>query len=111
MGTYYRKETFSGMKAIKPTETKRQEFIKSEKYLPDTKNYKHHPESFYTSHLLNESIQQAESLLNFSSTDDDGVNKNNNKHHPESFYTNCPSNGLIQQVESLLNFSSNEIGS
>ena len=96
---------------IRSAETRRQRIINSKKYLSDTKNYKHHPESFYTSHLLNESIQQAESLLNFSSTDDDGVNKNNNKHHPESFYTNCPSNGLIQQVESLLNFSSTEIGS
>jgi len=26
------------------------------------KNYKHHPESFYTSRLLNELIEQAESL-------------------------------------------------
>ena len=41
---------------------KRQEIIKSGKFLLDTKNYKHHPGSFYTSRLLNESIQQAESL-------------------------------------------------
>ena len=33
--------------------------IKSEKFMSDTKNYKHHPESFYTSRLLNESIEQA----------------------------------------------------
>ena len=46
---------------IKIAETKRQEIIKSEKFQSDTKNYKHHPESFYTSRLLNESIQQAES--------------------------------------------------
>ena len=43
-------------------EAKRQEIIKSEKFLSDTKNYKHHPESSYTSRLLNELIQQAESL-------------------------------------------------
>ena|SRR5437764_989000 len=36
--------------------------IDSDEFLSDTKNYKHHPESFYTSHLLNESIEQAESL-------------------------------------------------
>src|SRR5207244_2642764 len=44
---------------IKLTEAKRQEIIKSEKFMSDTKNYKHHPESFYTSRLLNESIEQA----------------------------------------------------
>ena len=54
---------------IKLAETKRQEIIKSEKFLSDTKNYKHHPESFYTSRLLNESISQAESLLNILSTE------------------------------------------
>ena len=42
-------------------ESKRQEMIKSDKFLLDIKNYKHHPGSFYTSRLLNESIQQAES--------------------------------------------------
>ena len=42
-------------------ESKRQEIIKSDKFLLDRKNYKHHPGSFYTSRLLNESIQQAES--------------------------------------------------
>src|SRR6266511_606526 len=56
-------------KIIELAETKRQEIIKSDKFLSDTKNYKHHPESFYTSRLLNESIQQAESLLNLSSTE------------------------------------------
>ena len=55
-------------KIIKIAEAKRQGIIKSERLLLDTKNYKHHPGSFYTSRLLNESIQQAESL-NFSSTD------------------------------------------
>src|SRR5947209_1857627 len=54
---------------IELAETKRQEIIKSEKFLSDTRDYKHHPESFYTSRPLNESIQQAESLLNFSSTE------------------------------------------
>ena len=41
---------------IKLAEAKRQEIIKSEKYLLDTKNYKHHPKSFYTSRLLNDPI-------------------------------------------------------
>ena len=53
---------------IKLAETKRQEIIKSEKFLSDAKNYKHHPESFYTSRLLNESIELAESS-NISSTE------------------------------------------
>ena len=44
---------------IELAETKRQEIIKSEKFLSDTRDYKHHPESFYTSRLLNESIEQA----------------------------------------------------
>src|SRR5437660_551071 len=47
-------------KIIKLAEAKRQEIIKSDKFPLDTKNYKHHPESFYTSCLLNESIEQAE---------------------------------------------------
>jgi serine/threonine protein kinase len=47
---------------IRLAEIKRQKFIKSEEYLSDMKNYKHHPESFYTSRLLNESIEQAYSL-------------------------------------------------
>nr|CAG8485617.1 15762_t:CDS:10 [Entrophospora candida] len=49
------------------SETNRQKIINSEKYLLDTKNHKHHPESFYTSRPLDESIQEAE-LLNCSST-------------------------------------------
>src|SRR5207248_4092858 len=92
---------------IKLAEAKRQEIIKSEKFLSDTKNYKHHPESFYTSRLLNESIEQAGSLLNISSTEiqvnnnDDG-NKNGlsdkkiYKHYPESSHANCSS---TQQIE------------
>jgi serine/threonine protein kinase len=51
---------------FKLAEAKRQEIIKSDKFLLDTKNYKHHPGSFYTSRLLNGLIQQVESL-NFSS--------------------------------------------
>src|SRR5207248_6760240 len=101
---------------INLAEAKRQEIIKSDKFLTDTKNYKHHPESFYISRLLNESIQQAESLLNLSSTEIgskdyyiednndniDGLSdkKKNYKHHPESLYTSCPSSGSTQQVES-----------
>src|SRR5947209_18969619 len=49
---------------LESAEAKKQEIIKSDKYLSDTKNYKHHPETFYTSHLLNDSIQQAASLSN-----------------------------------------------
>jgi len=110
--------------AIEAAEAKRQEIIKSEKYLLDTKNYKHHPESFYTSHLLNKSIEQAESLSSLSLTEiqmnnkdnDDNKNgtsdkKNYQHHHPGSFYTNCTSNGLAQQIEPLLNLSSTKIGS
>ena len=48
---------------FKSAETKWQEIIKSEKFLSDIKNYKHHPESFYTSRLLNESIKQAKLSL------------------------------------------------
>ena len=44
---------------VELAETKRQEIIKPDEFLTDTKNYKHHPESFYTSRLLNESIEQA----------------------------------------------------
>ena len=43
---------------IELAEAKRQEIIKSEKFLSDTKNYKHHLES-----------EQAEPLLNFSSAE------------------------------------------
>ena len=54
-------------KIISSAEAKRQEIIKSEKFLSDVKDYKHHPESFYTSRLLNKSIERAESS-NLSST-------------------------------------------
>src|SRR5438128_8691351 len=50
-------------KIINLAEAKRQEIIKTEKFLSDTKDYKHHPESFYTSRPLNESIKQVESSL------------------------------------------------
>src|SRR5205807_7524963 len=73
---------------IKLAEAKRQEIIKSKKFLTDTKNYKHHPRSFYTSRLLNKSIEQTESLLNLLSTEiesgskihyiDEGNDDNNN---------------------------------
>ena len=59
---------------IKSAEAKRQEIIKSDEFLSDTKNYKHHPESFYTSRLLNESIEQAGSLLNIPSTEIQRIN-------------------------------------
>ena len=44
---------------IRLAEAKRQKIINSDKFLSDTKNYKHHPESFYTTRLLNGSIQQS----------------------------------------------------
>src|SRR6266480_4577557 len=66
--TYYKYDK-KKREMIELAEVKRQEIIKSKKFLSDTKNYKHHPESFYTSHILNESIQQAESLLNLLSTE------------------------------------------
>jgi len=65
----YFSQTKEKKEIIRLAEAKRQEFIKSEKYSLDTKNYKHHSESFYISRLLNESIQQAESLLNLSSNE------------------------------------------
>ena len=37
---------------IRLAENKRQEILKSEKYLSDKRCYKHHPGSFYTSRLL-----------------------------------------------------------
>src|SRR5207302_9296843 len=40
------------MEIFKLAEDKRLEIIRSEKFLSDTKNYRHHPESFYTSRLL-----------------------------------------------------------
>ena len=73
---------------IKLAEAKRQEIIKSDEFLSDTVNYIHHPKSFYTSRLLNESIEQTESLLNLLSTEiesgskihyiDEGNDDNNN---------------------------------
>src|SRR5947208_1899100 len=44
---------------IESAEAKRQEIIESDEFPSDTKNYKNHPESFYSSRLLNESIEQA----------------------------------------------------
>nr|CAG8525705.1 5932_t:CDS:2 [Entrophospora candida] len=46
-------------KIIELAESKRQEIIKSEKYLSRAKNYKHHLDSFYTSRPLNKLIEQA----------------------------------------------------
>ena len=58
-GDYIKKEK---KEIVESAEAKRQEIIKSEKFISDIKNYKHHPGSFYTSRLLNGSIQQACSL-------------------------------------------------
>src|SRR5437016_12789280 len=49
-------------KILELAESKRQEIIKSEKYLIDEKNHKNHPESFYTSRALGKLIQQTNSL-------------------------------------------------
>ena len=69
--------------------------------------------------LINESIQQAESLLDLPSTeiqvnnkdDENGLSdKKNYKNHSEQFHTSCSSSGLTQQVE-LSNLPSTRIGS
>src|SRR5690242_3782252 len=60
LSKYYHYRT-RGKEIIELAEAKRQEIIRSEKFLSDTKNYKHHPESCYISRLLNESIEQARS--------------------------------------------------
>src|SRR5205823_824393 len=67
LNEYYHYSFISGFTKEKQAmidlaEAKRQEIIKSDKFLLDTKNYKHHPGSCYTSRLLNETIEQAESL-------------------------------------------------
>ena len=49
-------------KIIELAETKRQEIIRSKKYLIDEKDHKNHPESFYTSRPLDKLIQQSKSL-------------------------------------------------
>ena len=56
---------------IQLAETKRREIIESDEFLSDIKNYKHHPGSFYTSRLLNESIEQAVSAY-YHISDSDG---------------------------------------
>src|SRR5437764_14511757 len=61
--------TEENIEIIKPAETKRHDIIKPDKFLLDIRNCKHYPKSFYTSCLLDKSIQQAESSLNFSSTE------------------------------------------
>ena len=67
------------------------------------KNYKHHPESFHTSHHPSSRITQQVELLDLSSINGDNKNglsdKNNYKYHPEPSYISYSSNGLTQQVE------------
>ena len=61
---YYGSDATEEKKEIlKLAEAKRQKIIKSDKFLLDTKNYKHHPGTFYTSRLLSESIEQAHSSM------------------------------------------------
>src|SRR5438067_8964095 len=71
---YYRYDrTKEKREIIELAEAKRQEIIKSDEFLSDTGNYKHHPKSFYTSRLLNESIEQAgSSLISAYCISDDG---------------------------------------
>ena len=57
----YDSGTEGNKEIVKLAEAKRQKIIKSDKFLSDIMNYRHHPGSFYTSRILNESIQQAES--------------------------------------------------
>src|SRR2546421_4411693 len=90
-------------KIINPAEVKRQVIIKSDKFLSDTKNYKHH----YTSRLLNEPTQQVETFLNlyqlkFRTTTKMmimkmacQIYKKNYKHHPEPSRINSNSKSLI----------------
>nr|CAG8534349.1 10844_t:CDS:2 [Entrophospora candida] len=51
-------------KIIELAESKRQEIIKSEKYLIDEKKHKNHPGSFYTSRALGKSIEQDDISIN-----------------------------------------------
>ena len=61
---YYKSDiTEENKEIIELAEAKRQEIIKSEKFLSDVRDYKHHPGSFYTSRLLNNSIEQAHSSM------------------------------------------------
>ena len=56
---YYCKEGSKERKILELAESKRQEIIKSGKYLIDEKNHKNHPESFYTSRPLSKLIEKA----------------------------------------------------
>nr|CAG8585499.1 324_t:CDS:2 [Entrophospora candida] len=64
-------------------ESKRQEIIKSEKYLSGAKNYKHHVDAFYTSCSLSKLIEQANNKLATISMDDDD-DSSNKKIQPNS---------------------------
>ena len=63
-------------KILELAESKRQEIIKSEKYLIDEKNHKNHPESFYTSRPLSKLIEKASSIK-LSSNKQDDISINN----------------------------------
>jgi len=56
------KKYYGEKKIIELAESKRQETIKSEKYLNDEKNHKNHPESFYTSRVISKLIEKANPL-------------------------------------------------
>src|SRR6266511_3440503 len=60
--------TTTTIEIIEQAEVKRQEIIKSNKFLLDIKNYKHHPGLFYKSSPSSELTQQVE-LLSLSSTE------------------------------------------
>src|SRR5437764_9356109 len=72
----YNYEGSKERKILELAESKRQEIIKTEKYLIDEKNNKNHPESFYTSRPLNKLIQQVNSLISISSNKQDDTSIN-----------------------------------
>nr|CAG8528437.1 14643_t:CDS:2 [Entrophospora candida] len=63
-------------KIIDLAESKRKGIIKSEKYLSDSKNYKHHLNAFYTSRPLGRLIKRANLQPTSIDFDDDSSNNN-----------------------------------
>src|SRR5689334_1493820 len=59
---YYFPQGLEERKILELAESKRQENIKSKKFLIDGRNHKNHPESFYTSRPLDRLIEKANSL-------------------------------------------------
>nr|CAG8433965.1 14557_t:CDS:2 [Entrophospora candida] len=95
---------------LNKAEGKRQKIISPDKFLSDTKNYKHHSEAIYTNRLLNKSIELAQSS-NPSSTEIGSAscyinsdkflsNTKNYEYHPEAFYTSRSLDDPIEQAQS-----------